>query len=67
MRRPGARTLATLALYWIDGRRSLLDVAEQVEMEAGLRDVEFLVRYADLLAQGGALARAAVPGGDGRS
>ena len=58
--RPGARTLATLALYWIDGRRTLLDVAEQVEMEAGLRDVEFLVRHTALLEEGGALERVAV-------
>lgn len=53
--RPGARTLTTLALYWIDGRRTLLDVAELTEAESGLRDVEALVRYAALLATGGVL------------
>lgn len=57
LRRPGARSLTTLALYWIDGRRSLLDVADLVDAEAGLRDVEALVRWAALLELGGVLER----------
>jgi hypothetical protein len=44
--------LLTLALYWIDGRRTLRDVADLVEAECNLRDVEGLVRWARLLAEG---------------
>ena len=62
-RRPGARTLATVGLYWIDGRRTLLEVADLVEAESGLRDLEFLVRYTALLEGGGALERVGVEAG----
>lgn len=55
LRRPGARHLTTLALYWIDGRCSLSDVADLVEAEDGRRDVEALVRYAALPEAGGIL------------
>ncbi len=34
---------------WIDGRRSLHDVADLVEAEDGRRDVEAIVRHAALL------------------
>jgi hypothetical protein len=47
--------MLTLALYWIDGRRTLRDIADHVEAECGLRDVETLVRWAGLLAEGGIL------------
>ena len=57
LRRPGARHLTTLALYWIDGRRSLHDVADLVEAEDGRRDVEAIVRQAALLEAGGILER----------
>ncbi len=53
--RAQARPLLTLALYWIDGRRTLRDVADLVEAECGLRDTETLVRWATLLAEGGLL------------
>ena len=52
MARPGARSLLTLALYWIDGQRTLRDVADLVEAECNLRDVEGLTRWAALLAEG---------------
>lgn len=33
-----------LAEYWADGARSILEIAERVEMESGERDVELLVK-----------------------
>ena len=44
-------TLTELALYWADGKRSVLEIADLVEMEAGGRDVELLLAYFDLLAK----------------
>ncbi|MCL7453930.1 MAG: hypothetical protein M8467_12880, partial [Anaerolineae bacterium] len=44
-----AGTQAFLALCWADGQRSLLDIAGLVEMEVGVRDVELLLRYFELL------------------
>ena len=38
-----------LAIYWTDGRRSLLDIANLVEDECGQRDVEALVQYYEFL------------------
>ncbi len=38
-----------LALYWTDGRRTLLQIADRVEQECGQRDVQKLVRYYELL------------------
>jgi aminopeptidase YwaD len=43
------RHLPTVALYWADGQRTLLDIVEAVEMETGQRAVEFLVKYFQLL------------------
>jgi len=42
-------TLTTLALYWADGQRSILEIADLVEMEIGLREVEVLLTYFRLL------------------
>ena len=44
-------TLTGLALYWADGKRSVLEIADLVEMEAGGRDVELLLAYFELLAK----------------
>jgi len=44
-------TLTELALYWADGKRSVLEIADLVEMEAGSRDVELLLAYFELLAK----------------
>jgi len=44
-RRRGFYTLPTLAMYWADGRRSLLEIADLIELETGQRDVELLVEY----------------------
>jgi len=38
-----------LAVYWTDGRRTLLEIADLVEDECGQRNVEALVRYYELL------------------
>jgi hypothetical protein len=42
---------AHLATIWIDDRRSLLDIADRVEAETGVRDLETLVTYFRLLAR----------------
>lgn len=42
-------TILDLALYWADGKRTLLEIADLVELETGKRDVEYLVLYARLL------------------
>ena len=52
-RHPNIGTLATIAQYWTDGRRDLLAVTDQVELETGLRDVEALVTYFEFLAKAG--------------
>lgn len=48
-RSDGAYVVATLAEYWADGRRTALEIADLVEMETGLRDVELIVRRFELL------------------
>ena len=42
-------TLASLALYWADGARSVLEIAGLVELEIGRRDVELNLAYFQLL------------------
>jgi hypothetical protein len=44
-------TLPTLAVYWADGRRSLLEITDLIELEVGQRDVELLVEYFQTLAK----------------
>ena len=44
-------TSTELALYWADGKRSVLEIADLVELEAGVRDVELLLAYFELLAK----------------
>ena len=41
--------LPDLALYWADGKRTLLEIADRLELETGMRDVECLVLYVRLL------------------
>jgi aminopeptidase YwaD len=49
-RKGGAHhTLTELALFWADGARSVLGIADQVELETGLRAVELLLAYFRLL------------------
>jgi aminopeptidase YwaD len=38
-------TLTSLALFWADGVRSVLEIADLVELESGQRDVELLLAY----------------------
>ena len=38
-------TLSSLALYWADGERSVLEIADLIELEAGKRDMELLLAY----------------------
>lgn len=40
-----ARGATTLALYWADGERSLLEILRLVEYETGRTDIEFLIGY----------------------
>jgi hypothetical protein len=42
-------TLSALALYWADGARSVLEIADLIELEAGKKDVELLLVYLRLL------------------
>jgi hypothetical protein len=46
---PDARNYANIAVYWADGKRSLLDISRLVEMEAGSTDLEYLAGYFELL------------------
>jgi aminopeptidase YwaD len=45
----GTWTLTALALYWADGVRSVLDIADLAELEVGKRDVELVLVYFRLL------------------
>ncbi len=45
----GFFTLPTLAVYWTNGKRSLLEIADLIELETGQRDVELLVAYFQML------------------
>jgi hypothetical protein len=49
-------TLTLLALYWADGARSLLEIVDLVELEVGLRDMELLRAYFQLLEKLGFVA-----------
>lgn len=42
-------TLTNLALFWADGVRSVLEIADLVELESGQRDAELLLAYFRLL------------------
>jgi hypothetical protein len=42
-------TLSALALYWADGARSVLEIADLIELEAGKKEVELLLVYLRLL------------------
>jgi aminopeptidase-like protein len=43
------QTQTALALYWVDGSRSVLEIIDLVELETGHRDVELLLHYFRLL------------------
>ena len=46
---PEGRSVATLAMYWTDGARSLYEVSERVRLERGSTDLEYLVGLYRLL------------------
>ncbi len=49
-----------LAVYWTDGKRTLLEIADLVERESGERDVRALVQYFELVAKMGLIELAAL-------
>ena len=54
----GLRMLGTVMLYWMDGRRNLREVADLAECETGYRDLEAMVRLAELMERAGLLVTA---------
>jgi hypothetical protein len=49
------RVQATLAMYWADGRRNLLEISRLVELEAGSVNLEYLKAYFNWLEKMGLL------------
>lgn len=47
------RTTLVLALYWVDGERSVSDILDLLEAETGRRPTQALVQYFELLARVG--------------
>jgi hypothetical protein len=43
--------MATVANYWVDGKRTVAEIADLVELETGRRNVQLLVRHYKLLAR----------------
>jgi len=39
------RAFQSIPWYWVDGKRTLAEVADLVEMESGMRNDEFLEEY----------------------
>ena len=54
-KRKEASVIMSHALYWMDGERDLLRVAELVEWETGKRDVEALVGHTEMMVKLGLL------------
>jgi hypothetical protein len=52
----GFYTLSALAIYWIDGARSVLEIADLMELESGKRDIELLLAYLRLVEKLGFIA-----------
>lgn len=50
-----SRILGTLALYWVNGERSLLEISRLLELERGKTDLKYLVDYFSLLRKMGLL------------
>jgi hypothetical protein len=50
------RSLSVVANYWVDGKRTVLDIADLVELETGQRNVSLLVRHFQLLDRLGLMA-----------
>jgi aminopeptidase YwaD len=43
------RALGVVANYWVDGKRTVADIADLVELETGQRNVELLVKHFNLM------------------
>lgn len=50
------RALGVVANYWVDGKRTVADIADLVELETGKRNVELLVKHFNLLDRLGLMA-----------
>ena len=50
-----SRVLGTLALYWTNGDRDLLEISKLVELETNQRDLEYLIEYFKLLEKMGVI------------
>jgi len=48
--------LSTVANYWVDGKRTVADIANLVELETGQRNVQLLVKHFNLLARLGLMS-----------
>ncbi len=48
--------VSTVANYWVDGKRTIAEIADLVELETGKRDVQVLARHFKLLAQLGLMS-----------
>jgi len=48
--------LGTVANYWVNGQRTVADIADLVELEIGQRNVQLLVKHYSLLAKLGLMA-----------
>lgn len=54
-------SLATLAMFWTDGNRNLLEISKLAELESGKRDIEFLVAFYEYLEKMGLLEMKRAP------
>jgi len=54
-REKSEKSLSGPAMRWIDGRRNLLEISRLAELETGMADLGFLVRYFELLESMGVL------------
>jgi hypothetical protein len=50
------RVLPSLALFWADGQRTLVEIAQLVELEAGVRAPEYIADYFGILSDLGMMA-----------
>jgi len=48
--------LGTMANYWVNGERTVAEIADLVELETGQRNVQLLVKHYSLLAKLGLMA-----------
>ena len=47
--RPAARRLPTYLVYWADGQRTIAEIDHLAKMETGISDIDFALRYFQLL------------------